>query len=282
MNNTLQLYSALNELERNSAARIEECYINFIENVKETLNNIIQISFKSISDTTNVLRNDVTEIKKLISALETKNLKPNVPTNQYLTIKPITELKEKQTNQSLVHDNPKSEQINLRSINLFRGAALNSLKSVLKEQFTLYENQKNGKSFNSDKESTNRSEFCSLISNSNHETTLKPLMEIETINVINNEPISRKGNLCSYGNPKNKQKEEMSNARNLYQCTFCPYKTGSSLKLNEHLSLTHNQTKKFQCLYCHEVFTIWSLLKKHQKADHLTIHKHVLTPKPRH
>merc|ERR1712060_778924 len=116
----------------------------------------------------------------------------------------------------------------------------------LKEQFTLDENQKNGKSFNSDKEITNSSEICSLTNNSNNETTVKPLMEIETIKVINNEPISHKRNWYSYGNPINKQKEERSDARNLYQCTMCPYKTGSSLKLNEHLSLTHKQPKKFQ------------------------------------
>jgi len=249
----VKLHSALDSLERKTSAKIEESYNKFFENVKQTIDALIQSSVSHISDIENCLKLEIAEVKKMYinDNVEAVNEEMNDSENKYLKLKPINLLKENALLRSYEQHNQLSKHDQLMSLD--NGNAVDVLTSILELQDS--QNARIGKT-------------TTEIQN---DKSVKNIKRVANINVCGKgQTRVFECNLCDHKSyMKRIIYEHIVEVHNVnsrilskYKCTQCSFTAKTSFLVTKHERLEHDDSKMHLCQKCHGTFTT-NFIKRH-------------------
>jgi len=258
-----QLNEALDAFEKNAEGKIEECYKKFLANVKETINSLIASSSEIA---TNILKNDVAELKMMIeiAGIETtidkavgKETIEKASSNKYLIVKPMNEL---------------TEQV--------KDPGLQNLPELRNLQSVYQSNHKTNESFTSEMAQNLNSDEINPENDISTFTTIKKKTKQKRKNntvttkikaLFDNAQLLESCNVLQI-TARVKSVRDDDN-RLVYQCLGCTYKSYESTCALNHFEQKHN-TKNcilltgFKCSKCNYSANTPMLLKTHEDAAH--------------
>jgi len=254
----VQLHTALDSLERKAAAKIEECYNIFFENVKETINALMQSSISHVSDIGNVLKIEIAEVKKMciVDDVETAKQEVKASQNKYLKLKPINLLKGNAPQRSCEQQNLLAKHDDKLMSLAENNAADNIITSILELHGS--QNTRIGKA-------------TTVTQNDQSAENLQRKVNMN-INISGNgENRVYECSLCDHRSYKKRHAyEHIANMHNVdslilskYKCTQCSYIAKTSFLLTNHEKRVHDNSQMHQCQKCHGIFKNRYLLRRH-------------------
>jgi len=268
----------------------EECYNNFFANVKKNINSLVASSTSHTSEIANVLKNEVVELKKKIERAELEKNETTIDkvieketvgkasSNNYLRMKPISELKEKVEDcwlQNLpeLRNLQSIYQSNYVTIEVFRSEMVQNI--ILHEMYTV-DSTLAFKTMTMKRESDKvTTEFEALLHKDqlqNSSNTPQNRTKIKVLRNSNSRSVYRCDG-CSYQSCEgwrafnhldlkhNVQNRLLHNY--VWKCSKCNYTAKTSNLLNRHENIAHAQWKEFQCPNCLGIFSTWYFMMKH-------------------
>jgi len=238
-------------LERNSLIKIQEYYNIFFSNVSETIQSLIQLSTNHLSDISNVIKDEVFEVRIKVNDIETKN---NInDSNNYLKLKPLIELREPV--EAATHHDLHPEQ-SISKVNF-----ISNERNIASESssFPIKESMKNIQKINQNNDSVQ-------VTDTNNE----PCNKRVKIYVYSNEATKvyecdRCTYKCQNGWLANKHVTNEHNTKptfiisNNYRCTKCSFTTKDPCLLIKHENI---QRKLGNTSYCQKTNPVWKVFTR--------------------